>query len=49
MKHYQSPNTQFVRLSSGEVMDANMGGLSIASGGGGIQGTAMAPRLEKRQ
>ena len=41
MKHYQSPNTQIVRLSSGEVMDTNMG-LSVASGGG-IQSSAMAP------
>lgn len=42
MKHYQSPNTQIVRLSSGEVLQSNMG-LSIASGGG-EQGNAMAPR-----
>ena len=41
MKHYQSPNTQIVRLSSGEVMESNMG-LSITSGGGN-QGSAMAP------
>ena len=44
MKHYQSPNTQIMRLSSGEVMDADMGGLSIASGEGGTQDSAMAPR-----
>ena len=25
MKHYQSPNTQLVRLSSGEVLQTNMG------------------------
>lgn len=43
VKHYQSPNTQIVRLSSGEVLQSNMG-LSIASGGGGEQGNAMAPR-----
>lgn len=43
MKHYQSPNTQIVRLSSGEVLQSNMG-LSIASGDGGIQSSAMAPR-----
>ena len=43
MKYYQTPNTQLVRLSSGEVMDTNMG-LSVASGDGGIQSSAMAPR-----
>lgn len=43
MKHYQSPNTQIVRLSSGEVLQSNMG-LSVASGDGGIQSSAMAPR-----
>lgn len=43
MKYYQTPNTQFVRLSSGEVLQSNMG-LSIASGDGGIQSSAMAPR-----
>lgn len=42
MKHYQSPNTQIVRLSSGEVLQSNMG-LSIASGAG-EQGGAMSPR-----
>ena len=42
MKHYQSPNTQIVRLSSGEIMDTNMG-LFVASGGG-EQGGAMSPR-----
>ena len=42
MKHYQSPNTQLVRLSSGEVLQSYMG-FSVASGGG-IQGGAMSPR-----
>ena len=46
MKHYQSPNTQIVRLSSGEVVLTDTG-LSITSGGS-TQDRAMAPlRREK--
>ena len=42
MKYYQSPNTQIVRLSSGEEVLTDTS-FSVASGGG-IQGGAMSPR-----
>lgn len=45
MRHYISPNTQVVRLYSGDVLDT----ISLGVGGsgakdGGIQNTAMSPR-----
>lgn len=43
MKYYQTPNTQLVRLSSGEEVLTDTS-FSIASGDGGIQSSAMAPR-----
>lgn len=43
MKYYQTPNTQIVRLSSGEDVLTDTS-FSVASGGGGIQSSAMAPR-----
>lgn len=42
MKYYQTPNTQLVRLSSGEEVLTDTS-FSVASGGG-IQSSAMAPR-----
>lgn len=45
MKYYQTPNTQLVRLSSGEVLQNSIGFTIGGSGNsGGEQGNAMAPR-----
>ena len=46
MKYYQTPNTQLVRLTSGDVLDSIDLGIGGGSGAqdGGIQSTAMTPR-----
>lgn len=45
MKYYQTPNTQIVRLSSGEVLQTHIEFTFGGSGNsGGEQGNAMAPR-----
>lgn len=47
MKYYQTPNTQLVRLSSGEEVLTHIEFTFGGSGNiGGEQGNAMAPRRE---